>query len=151
MKHILAFTTAAITATSCAPLDTREADEAEIRESYNAWVTATNARDIERWAAFLAPDAIFLPPDAPALENTEAIRDYYLKLFADPLFALDCEQLEVSVARSGESAWSRGKCHATFTGEDGSAANAASKWTKVWEKQTNGEWRNRLNTWNMDP
>jgi len=69
-----------------------EIHEQAIAGAYASWVQATNDKDLEKWASFLAPDAIFLPADSPALRDREAILDYYRGLFADALFSLDCRQ-----------------------------------------------------------
>ena len=119
-----------------------------IEQSYTDWLAATNAKDIDAWSSFLAPQAVFLPPGSPALETNEAVIDYYLELFRDPHFALDCVQTFVEVAESGDMAWARGTCEATFTDENGERANGSSKWTKVWVRLADGSWKCRLNTWN---
>ena len=77
------------------------ADQGLIEETYNTWVEATNSRDIERWASYVAPKAVFVPPGVQVLETKQAILDYYRAAFADPHFALDCEQTSVDVARCG--------------------------------------------------
>ena len=127
-----------------------ETDESIIEETYNAWVQAVNTKDIERWATYLAPNALFLPPGVQPLETEEAILDYYRESFADPHFALDCHQQAVDVAQSGEMAWARGVCRATFTNSDGQIANGKSRWLKVWLKQDDGSWKCRVNTWNYE-
>ena len=93
---------------------------------------------------------MFQPPGSPLLETREAIFDYYQLAFADPNFALDCQQLAVEVANSGEMAWARGVCRATFTDSNGQLANGTSKWFKVWLKQADGLWKCKLNTWHND-
>jgi len=132
---------------SCA---SSEDDGARIEATYNAWVQTTNSRNIEEWATYLAADAFFVPPDSPSLSTEEAILTYYRKYFADPEFSLDCEQLDVDIAESGEMAWARGTCRATFTVPDGSVGNATSRWFKVWMKQSDGSWKCRINTWNIE-
>jgi ketosteroid isomerase-like protein len=104
-----------------------ETDEQSIHETYKAWVEATN------------------------LASTEEVISYYARSFADPRFSLDCRQEYVDVSESGEMAWSRGECKATFTGPDGNEASVTSRWLKVWIKQSDGSWRCRVNTWrNVD-
>ena len=127
-----------------------ETDETKIEESYKAWTRATNAKDIESWSSFLAPGALFVPPGVPPLKTKEAILNYYNESFADPEFALDCQQLEVNVAKSKEMAWARGVCHATFTGPTGKRELGTSHWFKVWLKQLDGSWKCRFNTWNYE-
>lgn len=121
--------------------------EKEIAKAYREWVNATNAKDIERWASFLVPGALFLPPNSPALTTESAIRGFYLELFADERFSLDCRQERVEVAGSEDLAWSTGHCEATFTGSDGEESHDRSKWAKVWKRLPTGEWKCTLNSW----
>ena len=121
---------------------------AAILSAYNRWVETTNAKDIDQWSTFLAPDAVFFPSDGPALDSNEAIVSYYIKLFDDPNFTLDCAQSSVEVSASNYFAWARGTCQATFSLPDGGIGRGSSKWAKVWVRMESGEWKCRLNTWN---
>lgn len=126
-------------------------DDAEaIRDTYLEWVASTNARDIDRWATFVAPGAVFLPPGTAPLESKESITAFYAELFDDPNFSLACSQRHVEIADSGELAWSRGICAATFSLPDGTVGQGSSKWVKVWVLSEDGQWKCRLNTWNSD-
>lgn len=125
-------------------------DEQLIEDTYNAWVEASNEKDIVKWSSFLADDPYFSPADASPLTTREAILDYYKESFSDPEFSLDCEQLEVHVAQSGEMGWSRGVCNATFTGPDGRKASGSSRWFKVWTRQPDGTWKGRVNSWKFE-
>ena len=128
----------------------READRLAISTAYAEWVRAVEAKDIDLWASFLAPEAFFFPPDHPALSDREAILEYYRELFRDPVFKLRCGLEKVEVASAGDVAWAFGMCEATFTSPDGSEAKGTSKWVKVWNKQSNGEWKCAINTWNYN-
>lgn len=121
-----------------------------IREAYQAWVNAANAKDLERWASFLAPNPLFLPPNHPALRGAQAIRDFYSQSFGDANFSLTCAQEQVAVAKSEDMAWSTGSCEATFTGPDGSLARKSSKWAKVWIRMSDGKWKCRLSSWSLN-
>lgn len=124
-----------------------DSDESSIQDTYNAWVEASNERDIEKWSTFLAENPYFSPADAPPLTSADEVIGYYKRSFADPWFSLDCAQEHVEVSESGEMAWSRGICNATFTGPDGKKASGRSRWFKVWIKQSDGSWRGRVNAW----
>jgi len=126
-----------------------DSDEALIEETYDAWALVTNARDIESWMSYLAPDAVFTPPGSPVLQTDEAIRESYETAFADPAFSLDCEQLSVEVAESGDMAWARGVCDFTVTDPTGKTAHGTSRWFKVWLRQPDGSWKCKVNTWNV--
>ena len=129
------------------PAFSAETDEEIIDRTYKAWVQAANKKDLETWAAFLAPNAYFSPADSTPLTTAGEILDYYRKSFADAEFSLDCQQQEVHVADSGELAWSRGICRATFTNSEGKKDSGMSRWFKVWEKGRDGSWLGRVNTW----
>ena len=122
--------------------------ESVIESTYNAWVKTTNNKDLESWSQFLAANAIFVPPGVPSLTTREAILDYYRKAFADPNFALDCQQLSVEVSQSGELAWAHGICRASFTGSSDQKEYGTSRWFKVWLRQPDASWKCSVNTWN---
>ncbi len=128
-----------------------EADRAAIDAAYSAWVKAVNAKNIEAWMTFLAPNPKSYAPDTAALLDRDAIRAFYVDLFRDPKFNLRCRQHHVEVAASGDVAWSLGACESTFTDKDGRLGHATSKWVKVWKKQSSGEWKCEVNCWNYDP
>jgi ketosteroid isomerase-like protein len=149
-QRVIAFLTAGALLLSQASATASDTDESTIEKTYNAWVRATNAKDIDMWSSYLAPDALFQPPGIHPLDTREAILEYYRSLFADPNFALDCQQLAVEVADSKQMAWARGICRATFTNPDGQAASGVSRWLKVWIKLPDGSWKCRANTWNYE-
>lgn len=122
-------------------------DEESIHETYSAWVKATNDKDIDKWSTFLASSPYFHPADSLPIASTDEVISYYARAFDDPMFSLDCSQEYVDISASGEMAWSRGECKATFTGPDGNEASGVSRWLKVWVKQPDGSWRCRVNTW----
>jgi ketosteroid isomerase-like protein len=130
--------------------DAADSDAHAIERTYKAWVEATNEKDIAKWSSFLADDPYFSPADSTPLTSREAVLAYYEKSFSDPEFSLDCEQLEVHVSLSGDMAWSRGVCKATFTEPDGSRGSGSSQWLKVWTKYPDGTWKGRINTWKFE-
>ena len=121
-------------------------DEEAIRAAYDAWVVAADDKDIEAWVTVLAPDAIFLPPNTGALTTYEDIRDLYISIFEDPNWSIACEQTEVEIAEARDMAWSRGYCNTTVSDSNGMPVENRGKWNKVWLKQADGSWKNRLNS-----
>jgi ketosteroid isomerase-like protein len=122
-----------------------------IDNSYDEWVQVLNRKDIDLWSSYLAPNAVFAPPDNPPLETNKDIIDYYLALFRNPLFIkLECSQEFIDVADSRDIAWSRGTCNAFFTTDSGTVGNRTSKWTKIWVRLEDGSWKCRLNIWNYN-
>ncbi len=149
MRHVLLAALFAYLLSSFALAETSA--EIAIEEAYYSWVDATNAKDIDRWSSFLAKDVLFLPPDSAVLDTEDKIRRYYIQLFSDRNFSLDCRQLSARISSSGNMAWTTGVCRATFTGADGDLVHGASKWAKVWAKQSDDDWKCQLNIWNANP
>ena len=144
----LGFLVAACVRPGSGPLAAQSADhERAIRAAYDEWVATANAKELDRWARYLAPDPIFLPPTGPALEGQESIRSFYAELFSDPTFSIDCRQDDVEVAGSEDLAWSTGSCTATFADPDGQPVRAVTKWAKVWKRSPDGVWRCALSSW----
>lgn len=128
------------------PAADRSSSEVLISKAYDEWVIATNKKDLENWASFLAPGAVFLPPNHPKLDKEEEIREFYSQLFEDDRFHLKCKQELVQVSESEDLAWSTGHCEATFSTESG-IGHDRSKWAKVWRRIPTGEWKCVLNSW----
>jgi CubicO group peptidase (beta-lactamase class C family) len=128
----------------------QEGHHEAIDNAYREWVEATNAKDLNRWASFLAPNPLFLPPNHPALHGELEIREFYARMFADSLFSLNCRQEQIEVATAKDMAWSTGICEATFTGPDGDPARGSSKWAKVWRRLPGGNWKCALNSWSAN-
>lgn len=61
VKKTLMILVMSITSAVCGTADSKSNDQQLINDAYDEWVKATNARDIERWSAFLAPEVLFLP------------------------------------------------------------------------------------------
>jgi len=149
-RKILPVTVLVIVAcASCTHVGSAKLDDVRlIHETYEEWEKTTNARDIERWSTFVAPNAVFLPPGSSPLESIDEIRAYYSESFRDPAFGLACTQTYVEVAESRDIAWARGICEATFTSPVGDVVNGSSKWIKIWIRMDDGTWKCKLNTWN---
>ena len=128
----------------------QEGHHEAIDKAYREWVEATNAKDLNRWASFLAPNPLFLPPNHPALHGELEIREFYARMLADSLFSLNCRQEQIEVATAKDMAWSTGICEATFTGPDGDPARRSSKWAKVWRRLPGGNWKCALNSWSAN-
>jgi len=145
MKYIIFIMLCCCVLNAHAQQDTRKTDAEAITAAYSEWAKAANDKDIDYWVTFLGPDAVFMPPDREALTTNDEIRDMYIESFKDPNWSISCEQLEVDVAQAGDMAWSRGECTTTVSNQDGKVNTIHGKWMKVWLKQPNGIWKNKLN------
>ena len=122
--------------------------EAMIRTHTTGWVEAYNAGDVDKVAASYTPDAVVMPPDAPAATGTEAIKQYLAtdmaaSKAAGASFALDTDSIGVS----GDLAWHSGTFHVNGPG---GTSMATGKYLEVWHADNKGNWLIIRDTWNMD-
>ncbi len=122
--------------------------EAMIRAHTTAWVEAYNAGDVDKVVASYAPDAVLMPPDAPAATGPEAMKPYLSGDMAASKaggmsFALDTDSIGVS----GDLAWHSGTFH--VNGSSGTSV-ATGKYLEVWQQDSKGNWLIIRDTWNSD-
>ncbi len=133
------------------PPDTRADDEAAIRAAIMEWSAAAGARDVEKFMAFYAGDAILMLEDAPDLHGTAAIREALTGMMQDPHFALSFAASDVVVARSGDLAYEMGTYSLTLSGPDGNPGVETGAYVVVWQKQADGAWKVVLDAPVSDP
>src|SRR5262245_16010458 len=56
------------------PADTRAQDEAAIRSAEVAWSASMQAKDVDKFVSFYAPDAVVMPQNEPTLTTPDAIK-----------------------------------------------------------------------------
>ena len=85
-----------------------EADRAAIREISAGWLQATRDRQAGRVAAYFAPDAIVFQSGRTPVVGRESIRgDIERDWAVNPDFTIEWQSSSLSVAGSGDMAWSR--------------------------------------------
>ena len=127
-----------------APLSS--AAEADIRQSTADFVTAALANDADALASLYTEDALFMPPNEPAVVGRDAIRT---RLAADTYQAFT---LQVSsVEGRGDLAYSRGTYTIRFQpGNEGDFIDDTGKWLVVHRKQADGSWLTLTDIYNSD-
>ncbi len=124
------------------------ADEAIIRASAPAWADAYNAQDADKLAAMYWEDATLLPPGAPGVTGSAAIRDF----LAGDTAATKAAGLTMNIPEagavdvSGDLAYESG----TYSVTDASGAVVdTGKYIGVFQKR-DGKWLYVRDTWNSD-
>jgi len=126
--------------------DTKREEE-KLRATDAAWLAAVKSRDVERIVAFWAEDARILPPDSAPIVGKAAIRKYVADALATPGFAITWELQQVTVARSGDLAYTLETNHVTVPGPGGAPMQLHGNATAIWKRQPNGEWQCVVDTW----
>jgi uncharacterized protein (TIGR02246 family) len=101
-------------------------------------MAAVNAGNIDAAAGRFTPDAVFLPPGAPALTGIAAIRGWFTQVFG--MFQIQGFALQPGAVKTfGDIAIEHGHWSATFEPKDGSAAKAASgTYLTIYRQQPDG-------------
>jgi ketosteroid isomerase-like protein len=128
--------------------DTRAADEAAIRASDAAWSQA--AKSADGMLSFYADDATVLAPNAPMASDGESRRKVIAELYAIPGIALSWQATKVEVARSGDIGYSLGTYEMTANDANGKPFSDRGKYTTIWRKQADGNWKVVVDMFNTD-
>lgn len=128
--------------------DTRAADEAAIRAADAAWSQA--AKNADGMLAFHADDATVLAPNAPMASDGASRRKVIAELYAMPGIALSWQATKVEVARSGDIGYSLGTYELTANDANGKPISDRGKYTTIWRKQADGNWKVVVDMFNTD-
>jgi ketosteroid isomerase-like protein len=137
-----------VASASAAPATGNAAALAAIRNRSAAWVKAYNAGDADAALAFFAEDAVVMPPGAPALRDSAAIRQFVLKGIAGAKAKAIMLTLGSAddMGAAGSLAWHSGP-YAIL--DQSGAAIDTGKYLETWRK-TGGNWRMIRRIWNSD-
>lgn len=130
-----------------------EAERAAIEKAVAEHAEATNRggrAGAEGYASGAAPDARWLPPDAPEISGREAIADYAAEFTEMPGFHMSWVHPVVEVANNGEFAYSVGTYSGGFDDADGEHQVLKGKLVNIWKKQPDGAWKVAVAIWNTD-
>ena len=133
-----------------APPDTRAQDEAAIRAIETAWSATLASKDVDKFVAYYAPDAVVLPANGPSASTPDAIRKAIADFLATPGLVMTFQTAAVGVAKSGDVAYSNGTYQLSMTGPDGKPMQDKGKYVTVYKKQADGSWKAVVDTFNSD-
>jgi len=133
-----------------APPETHAGELASLRNVDLQWSRAADAKTADRFVAYFAGGAIFLPPNVPAMTSKEAIQRWMSNLMANPGFSLSWQPTKVGVSADGDLGYTTGLYQLKLTGPKGKPVSDQGKYLTVWKKQADGSWRVVADTFNSD-
>jgi len=122
------------------PPDTRAADEKTIRDASVEWNNVTQAKDLDKFMAYYADDAVRMKNNSPSITKREDIRADWQKLFATPNTNLAFKTTSVVVSKSSDLAVEQG-IYDVVTTEKTKSNDEKGKYIVVWQKQPDGMWK----------
>lgn len=121
--------------------DTAAAEQA-VRATEAQWNADAKAKDVDKFVAHYAPDAVAMLPGAPPMSGTQAIRDGVSQVFKDPASALQFEADKVAIAQAGDIAYTRGHFSETETDPKTSQpVTTTGSYVTIYRKQPDGSWK----------
>jgi uncharacterized protein (TIGR02246 family) len=130
----------------CAKTPDLAQEEASIRATDSAMVTALNAHDLEGWLAHFAPEARMMPPGSPPVVGIAAIREL-ITAFMSPQFRVAHHLEGVVVSRSADLAYVWYSYELTFTGPTGAPVTDTGKDVSVYTRGSDGSWKLAVDMW----
>jgi len=125
-------------------------DVEAVREWFGEYTAAIDAGVLDRWASFVAEEAVILPPDEPPIIGMEEIRPRYAAVFDAYSFQFEGEGQEITVA--GRLAVLRASIEETLTPKaGGEPIQLRGAWLMVLREQADGSWKLWRNMWSVFP
>lgn len=143
--------TLALFIVGCAPESEQidlEAERSAVLDTDRAWSEAPP--DVARFISFFAEGAHFLPADAPLTIGKDNIEKIASQLFTSPGFSLTWGPTMADVSSAGDLGYSVGTFELTVDDSEGNAVTRKGKYTTVWRKQADGQWKVVADTFNFD-
>lgn len=126
---------------------TRDADA--IAALHTARRDAFEAGDVDRWLAMVAPDAVFMPMDAPTASNRDELRRFYTNWFSSTRIELQISRDEMVV--KDDLAYVRGRVTITETPRQGGTSRTdRRRFVEIFKKAATGEWQFWRVIWNSE-
>lgn len=101
----------------------------------------TFKRGLEGWVSFFADDAVMVPSQGDVIKGKEAIRGAMRTLFDYKEFSLRWEPLSANLSDDLSMAYTYGEYIRTYLDNNNNLNKSTGKYTTIWKKQPDGEWR----------
>ncbi len=126
-----------------------EAETETLIELGERWAAAESNKDLEGAVQLYWDDAVMLVPNQDPIVGTAALRAAFEQFFSLPFTSLESGPVEVSIAGSGDMAYTWANYYITFPSAEGSM-RVSNKFIAVWERR-DGEWKIIANMSNSNP
>ena len=138
------------TAISAAQKSNPNPDEQAIRKLDKDWSAAAGSKDVDKTVSFYSDDASALPFNAPIANGKDQIRQVWAHLTSLPGFALSFGPTKIEAAKSGDLAYDVGTFELKTNDAQGNTTTEAGKYTVVWKKQADKQWKAVVDMFNTD-
>jgi ketosteroid isomerase-like protein len=125
-------------------------DTAAINALYGEWAKATATRGAEGYVSYFATNAVVLPPNAPAVEGQDAIRQWIQKELTE-WFTRDARFIPGPMQVSNGWAMRRfGITGKRVSKNGGATTEFDNKYLDILQKQSDGSWKFVSRMWSSN-
>ena len=142
------FAVCAFTLGGCASSPVGDAGSNALRDRDLEWAAAAKGGNVDAILSFWSDDAVVIPPGSPELHGKAAIRAYIQQSLAVPGFLISWSPSSAHVSSDGELGYTGGENLVSFSGQDGKRVTIKGRYTTIWRRERNGEWKCVVDTWN---
>lgn len=142
MKSLLTLLPVLVLAAACNPAS-QSSDPSVLAARSEAWDAALNAKDIDALADLYTTDARIMPPNRKIATGQDAVRAEFGAMIDA---ALSSELTSVETMVSGDIGYNVGN-YTLRTGDD---VVDTGKYTEIWHRGDDGQWRIANDIWNSD-
>ncbi len=128
------------------PLQAADAPELGIQASNLSWSYALNSGNAEALSQLYTEAAIVLPPTDETLNTRSQIRDFWGQVISQGLTDFSIDNIDTRI--EGNTAYQAGVWSASRIDADGGMERIGGNILNVLERQADGSWRARMQTWN---
>lgn len=120
-----------------------------VRKADQDWLRVFAAKDLEKSVDFMTAGGAMLSPNSPIATGHEAVKKLFSNFFSLPDLKIEWHPNDVSVARSGEMAYTTGAYKMTFKDGSGKLIEDHGKYVTIWKK-VQGQWKVAYDIFNSD-
>ena len=123
-----------------------------IQKLEDQWSQAWVANDVNKLGSLYTDDAISMQPDQPMFKGKDEILAGDKKQFESGIKYKSTVSKTQQVYGTGDIVYEIGTYSSVFTPANSTEeVTDNGKYVKVWQKQSDGSWKIKTDTWNSDP
>ncbi|MGQ1786509.1 MULTISPECIES: YybH family protein [unclassified Saccharicrinis] len=125
-------------------------EEAAIYKVDSMLVAAINERDVETWLSFLSNDAKMMPPNAPAVEGKDAIRQMLGEFLKFPKLQISHDPYSVIVSEDADMAYIWYAYEIVLGDGENAPHVEKGKDISIYRKHADGSWKLVVDIWSSN-
>jgi ketosteroid isomerase-like protein len=108
----------------------------------------TSVGGVDAWVSYFAENGVMVISQGEDIKGREAIHNYMKGAFSLPEFSLRWQPIDGKISEDGTLGYTYGKYLRRYLDTEGKEIVSTGKYTSVWQKQAEGDWKISLDIGN---